>query len=635
MPKGWPDFTVPITIEAVTIEKLPVDIKAQTIAQLDINIAAQSVGNLNVMVTTGTVDTRIGRIINPDFEDGEHGWVFKDGAEIGTLYFTGWKSVYIPSDSYGNIDQAGISPPIDTNKILGIKAAQTVNDVSDYTGVTLYYHDGTYEDTLLKPSQAGVWEVFDINFTPGKFIVEVWWGVWSGPSTNAMALDAFNIQFKVDALVGTAPDVNLNVDIQAQTVGNIAIDIAAQTLGQLNVNIAASAVTLNVAIQSSAVTLDVNIAASAVTVNVNISSQTASLNVKTTGTEKVAIDVAAQTIAQLDVNIAAQAANVNVDIKAQTVDLNIKTSGGANIVIDKLTQTAYVERRTAISNRGTTALWGSTNANNRGKFFTRGCMGFLHRVSIYCKNGAPAGKTLTVYISPNPDLGYVAKADIAIPALADPDWRHAIFYRMWPYDKLFIWTYSADVNVMMGYDNEDGTKADAYRKAIAATTWNHVALSRWWFDVAMQGQTVGDVPVSGTVNTINIPSTSVGAESGSVTVPSETETSIITILGAGTIERVALFTGSDVVEIRFYVDGVMFDRYALLSGEYFTAENLNILTYGVSTPQIQLMSYAAGGMSYFNVTKPFSFQRSFEVRAYQVTGTAKAVRAGLVYDLLS
>ncbi len=151
----------------------------------------------------------------------------------------------------------------------------------------------------------------------------------------------------------------------------------------------------------------------------------------------------------------------------------------------------------------------------------------------------------------------------------------------------------------------------------------------------MQGQTVGDVPVSGTVNTINIPSTSVGAESGSVTVPSETETSIITILGAGTIERVALFTGSDVVEIRFYVDGVMFDRYALLSGEYFTAENLNILTYGVSTPQIQLMSYAAGGMSYFNVTKPFSFQRSFEVRAYQVTGTAKAVRAGLVYDLLS
>ena len=46
--------------------------------------------------------------------------------------------------------------------------------------------------------------------------------------------------------------VTLNIDIVAQTVGNIGIDIKAQTVGNINVNLAASDVTINVAVTGTA-----------------------------------------------------------------------------------------------------------------------------------------------------------------------------------------------------------------------------------------------------------------------------------------------------------------------------------------------------------------------------------------------
>lgn len=59
MPRGWKDFTVPTTIEAVTVETLPVDIKAQTIEQLRADIAAQTLENLSIDVKAQSVAIKL------------------------------------------------------------------------------------------------------------------------------------------------------------------------------------------------------------------------------------------------------------------------------------------------------------------------------------------------------------------------------------------------------------------------------------------------------------------------------------------------------------------------------------------------------------------------------------------------
>lgn len=67
--------------------------------------------------------------------------------------------------------------------------------------------------------------------------------------TFPVALIMADIMMPVDI---QAQYVTLDVDITAQSIGNISIDIAAQTIGNLDVNIAASEVTINVAVTGTA-----------------------------------------------------------------------------------------------------------------------------------------------------------------------------------------------------------------------------------------------------------------------------------------------------------------------------------------------------------------------------------------------
>jgi len=59
MVKGWKDFTVPITIEAVTIETLPIDVKTQTLGTVKIDVAAQTLGQLNVNITASAITLNV------------------------------------------------------------------------------------------------------------------------------------------------------------------------------------------------------------------------------------------------------------------------------------------------------------------------------------------------------------------------------------------------------------------------------------------------------------------------------------------------------------------------------------------------------------------------------------------------
>ena len=334
-----------------------------------------------------------------------------------------------------------------------------------------------------------------------------------------IAAQAANINVDIKAATAkvgitiAAADVtgNIPIDIKAQTVGNVNVDIAAQTVGNIGIDIKAATAKVGITILATDVTGNIPIDIKAQTVgniNIDIAAATAKVGITVNAadvTGNIPIDIKAQTVGNINIDIAAQTVgNINVDIKAQTVDLNIKTSGGVNLVIDKLTQTAYLERRSTLSNNGETALWQtSTGDTRRGKFFPRGCRGFIKTIDVYCKDNAAAGGTITVYISPQPSMGYVASADVTVPAGGGADWRSATFNRMWNYDSLFIFVLGSTSDMRLGYD--DDADPDAYVSADAGVTWA-VGLFRSWFRAVMKGETVGDLPVSGTINTIEIPS---------------------------------------------------------------------------------------------------------------------------------
>ena len=307
---------------------------------------------------------------------------------------------------------------------------------------------------------------------------------------------------------------------------------------------------------------------------------------------------------------------------------HIETIGKDNIVLDLLKKGAYKALKNDLSNdNGVTTPTAPpsqrTNQKFFAKWFMRGCMGQIYSFSIYCKRTASG--TITLGYSIAPSMGEIG--EITITPSSSWDWKTGILNKLWEYDSLFIYVKNISADVAWGYEVTT-TEPDCLRSTDSGVTWTPLD-ERVFIRVAIRYGTI-PITIGGIVNNIPIPNSSSGANSGSISVPTDTETSIITLTGSGNVERVALFTGDDIVEIRFYIDGVMFDRYALLGGEYFTAFNLNALKYSPSTPQIQLMSYVAEGICYFNVTKSFPFKRSFEVRAYHVAENARAVRAGLL-----
>ena len=173
------------------------------------------------------------------------------------------------------------------------------------------------------------------------------------------------------------------------------------------------------------------------------------------------------------------------------------------------------ERRSILSNNGKTPAWTNRTGKNRfSKFFPRGCRGFIDTIDVYCYDAGVAGGTITVYISVQPSMGYTATANVVVPPGGAAAWRSANFDRMWNYDSLFIFVVGSTADMKWAYDV--AIPYDGYSSADDGATWIHEN-HRMWFRVVMKGETAGDVPVSGTINNIEIPNE--GVSSGLVNLP--------------------------------------------------------------------------------------------------------------------
>lgn len=378
------------------------------------------------------------------------------------------------------------------------------------------------------------------------------------------------------------------IDITAQTVGNLAVDIAANTVGNLPIDIAAQTIG-NLAIDLAAQSLgnlDVNLAAQAADIDVN-------LNANSIG--NLPIDINAQTIGDLDVNLNAQTAAIHID-----------TATADNIVIDALTQDAYTEDRRTLSNNGASPTWQAiTGANRRGKFFPRGCRGFMDTVDAYCRDNAAAGGTITVYVAPCPGMGYTYTADVTVAPGGAAAWRSATFRQFWNYDSMFVWFVCSNADIQFSYDT--GTPYDNYVSADSGANFT-TTTSRAWIRVNLSGETVGDLPVSGTVNNVPLPNQST-EETNSTGSVSSTETVFLTINGAGFVDflhvHINAADASHHTNVLVYCDGekAFENLYSQLSATGYTA----------NTPSCSLLAYGADALCALLLTKKFEFKRKFQV----------------------
>ena len=391
---------------------------------------------------------------------------------------------------------------------------------------------------------------------------------------------------------------------------------------QLDVNIAASAVTLNVNIESQTAALDVWLTGSEITLDVNIASQTAALNV----------NIESQTTT-IDVNIASSVTlNVTGSVTITSGTVNVQTSGGANIVIDKLTQDAYTPRRVDYFNHGATAtMTAITNTTYRGKWFPRGCRGYLDNVQVYCDNPDSADHTITVYLAPQMGMAPIYSANITVPAGASAQWRMAVFRLMWNYDSMFVYVIADNASYpRIAYDT--GTPIDAYYST-DLEEWRFEE-RRYWIKLGFVGLTVGDLPVSGTVNTIEVPATTSRVESGVISVPDSTVTDIATLRGAGTLlEAYLVFYATDppdaytVYGIYVYVDGELIGAW---SNQDFTLSE----TATEGAVRIgEFRQYSAG--SIIRLWVQLKFKRELRIAAFQTTGSSVNVEGHILANTIS
>jgi len=348
---------------------------------------------------------------------------------------------------------------------------------------------------------------------------------------------------------------------------------------------------------------------------VDVSSITLDVDIVAQTVGNITVDIAAQSVGNINIDIAAQSVgNLNVDIKAQTVDLNIKTSGGTNIVIDKLTQAAYTERRVTLINQGAAASWlSSTDDERRGKFFPRGCRGFIYQIGVYCRDTAAAGGTITVYLAPYIGAGYLYSATVTVEAGGDATWRFTTLDKMWNYDSMFIFAVCSAAAIQMGYDSD--TPHDAFYSSDAGATWVYSSL-RFWFRVLIKAQTVGDIPVSGTLNTVKLPYASERGSFTAIPIPDSTETSIGSQDGGGYCDWMLVEVTDSRMEIRVYCDGTL--AWSL------DPDTLNAIGYGTTTPIITQLGYNNQGACAVQLGVKFEFTRKIEVKSYHETGVEEA-----------
>jgi hypothetical protein len=208
-------------------------------------------------------------------------------------------------------------------------------------------------------------------------------------------------------------------------------------------------------------------------------------------------------------------------------------------------------------------------------------------------------------------MGPVLTYTLSLSGGSVAQFRDIAICKMWNYDSMFIWVSSdSDTYGRVGYDTT--APFDAYDSTNEAD-WGFQN-KRYFFRALIVGQTVGDLPVSGTVNTIQVPNLTALSTAEEVSVPANSEVTIVSVSGAGEMISCLAILGHESALYRVYCDGVM--AWSFSPGSMYADG------WTASTPGLSLLKYSAGATNnYVWDIRPFQFRRLLEIRVRNPTAS--------------
>jgi len=273
-----------------------------------------------------------------------------------------------------------------------------------------------------------------------------------------------------------------------------------------------------------------------VTINVNISSVSAGVT--------------------FDVNISNSAVTLNVNITGSTVTLNVSVEGTASVSIDNAT--VYLNVQNAKNTGGASTFDNTANAdtlldNYAGYgIYVRNMYGGLLGIRLKVKELSGTNQTLTVGLAINPLSPSLLDVTINVPANTDGLSQVAyVFSKWWNYDTMFVFIKENNPNVQV-YAESGKWGTYAYRHY--SRGYNSIDYAVGMF-IGVRGSSFNTIPVSGTVNTINIPNTASKTESGSTAVSAGATATLATLIGCGRLKSILCTATTHLATFYIYIDG--------------------------------------------------------------------------------
>ena len=394
-------------------------------------------------------------------------------------------------------------------------------------------------------------------------------------------------------------DVNVTNSSIDVNVKNTSINVVVDS-GTIDANITNTSI--NVVVQSGSI--DANITNASI--NVVVDSGTIDANI---------------TNASLDVNVLggtidANITNATLDVNVKNSVLNVQVSGQASVSIDNASvylnvkNENFLENRITLENKGSDPA-GFATAGLQGKFFPQGCRGIIKIICVYARNTYTTDATIRIHIAIRPGAPAFASYTATVPAVSE-GWVYVYPHLIWEYNSIFIYWERVSGNPQVAYDTD--TPYDAYFFNRTAEQWQ-CENRRYWFKIDITGRTSGDIPVSGTVNTINIPNVGSGSGTAATLVAAGSTVTLKEIEGMGTVHMVIVRIDDDMGEIRFYVDGELIQY----SNSSFTLRpsEINLWDNYDSSRYIRRVLWDTASPRYLiEWTCPLQFKKSFKIEAY-------------------
>jgi len=233
----------------------------------------------------------------------------------------------------------------------------------------------------------------------------------------------------------------------------------------------------------------------------------------------------------------------------------------ATAIINQLIQTAVQPRgRFTYEPYDETQISGYLTATGRGVFIARGCRGIIDRIGMYLKNvNTTEARSVTLLLTPLPNAGEIMTFTLTQAANTTGWVESDPLGLTWNYDSLAIIVKAVDSDLSYAYYNtgDFGLGCLRYYPSTRGATYH--PLIRVQFDAL----SVGDIPVSGTLNVIEIPGVTTVPAFISVDLDGGSSQDIVNIAGLGIVEWLAFRlekTAGSVddakLAITFVIDGV-------------------------------------------------------------------------------